>query len=125
MKFNPEEISLCKQIAEKYGKEIRYGDWHLDLWERLRLSGDTRFGEEPTGKRKLNEILPLWTISDCLEWLGKLESFRAYFIDTYGAESRMLCVNYWDEQDKTFIRKGKTPLEACLKAVLAVLEEKK
>ena len=71
------------------------------------------------------EEINLWTISDCLEFLREKCN-----------HSVVLKHDEHDEQDGWFLwldeyhktekeGYGKTPLEACLKAVLAVLEEVK
>ncbi len=117
MKFNKKERSLCRKIAEKHRKDVEYGDWFE--W------GDSIPIVASGNMRQRKDLTPLWTISDCLEFLMKLKSFRAYFVETYNDKTRLLCVNYWDQQDRVIMKNGKTTLEACLKAVLAVLEETK
>ena len=117
MKFTKEEISLCKQVAERYRKEIKYGDWFY--WEyggtqpALCNDGGTLHYQRYKNKKK---SFPLWTPSDCLEFLGeKFERLR--FCDDKKFE-----VQIW-LPDGFYYHIGKTPLEAYLKAVLAVLEE--
>lgn len=129
MKFTPEEIKLCKAIAEKHRKEIKFGLWvlykgqeqlvvdyfrHKTESTRLDLYGLTRYVFE-------TEITPLWQIPDCLEWL-----YERY--EEVGVESLL---DYWEasaylhrkvKDAEVIDAKGKTPLEACLKAVLAILE---
>lgn len=129
IKFNPEEISLCKQVAKKHKKEIGKGDWYISEdsdyktgWSNPMLN----FSDYAPVKKKLPGIfddkdrndIPLWTISDCLEFLG----------DKIGV------IELWrtGRTLKWMFRKGdqkwwsaKTPLKACLRAVLAVLEEGK
>ena len=70
------------------------------------------------------EYIPLWALEDCLEFLRK----RKWYIhnlhdDTWGNKTILYIKNpnkiRINEQD------GKTPLEACLRAVLAVLEKEK
>jgi hypothetical protein len=111
MKFNKEEISLCKQIAEKHRKEIKYGDWFLNEGGFAKV-WPYRHNCERT------DVIPLWTISDCLEFLQKKEDVIELVVT--GKHLRWFC--RWGNRK---MRSGKTPLEACLKAVLAVLEEGK
>lgn len=120
MKFNKEEISLCKQVAEKHRKEVEYGGWYISYDKEIRLK--TFFG---TGFEEEKSI-PLWTISDCLEFLREKGSewvdIRIHYPDTVVVEwaKRAKDVNLMENY-----RTGDTLLEACLKAVLAVLEEGK
>ena len=112
MKFTKEEISLCKQIAERHKKKIGYGDWYVNYDSKVRIK--TFSGK---GYREEESML-LWTISDCLEFLGeKFERLR--FCDDGKVE-----VQIW-LSDGFYYHIGKTPLEACLKAVLAVIKEVK
>ncbi|TES91643.1 MAG: hypothetical protein E3J87_07370 [Candidatus Cloacimonadota bacterium] len=121
MKFTKEEISLCKQVAEKWRKKIEYGDWFIDFNEvKLKTFSGKGYREE--------DWLPLWTISDCLEFLEQkgfnhIFSFICYKDGewTFTAESSVVGNPF----KKIRGEKAKTPLEACLRAVLAVLEEGK
>ncbi len=137
MKFTVDEITLCKKIAEKHRKEIKYGDW-VGVWAfphpfTKRYIANTHV-VMPDNKltKKLHclngvrifkkNVLPLWQISDCLEFL-----YERY--EEVGVESLM---DYWEasvylhrkiKDAEVIDAKGKTPLEACLKAVLAIVEE--
>ena len=128
-KFTKKEISLCKQLAEKHRKKIGEGDWYISEsseyktgWSSPMLNDNDY---EPV-KMKLTGIfddkdrndVPLWTISDCLEFLReKFERLR--FCD-----DKKLEVQIW-LPDGFYYHVGKTPLEACLKAVIEVLKNEK
>lgn len=117
MKFTKTEIGLCRQIAEKHKKEIQYGDWFIDPEGHEVVNINWR----PEGD------VPLWTIEDCLEFLR--EKSCSIILTLYpGEEQWNSGVEMWDEDgDKVVFGHdwiGETPLEALLKAVLAVLEEK-
>jgi len=122
-KLTPEEVSLCKQVAEKHKKEVKYGDWYLNeksnipyLWKSI-----------PPFKYIHKNIIPLWTISDCLEFFDK----RDMEITINHFEEGGWRIQLWKKESQAFYSdystsakpENKTPLEACLKAVLAVLEE--
>ena len=126
MKFTKEEISLCKQVAEKHRKDIEHGDWMI-------IEGDPHevpalyIGQDfPVTKRTM---LPLWTISDCLEFLrekgGFIVNAHDDIGDSFSIEIETANGHWkgtrWLKTRKKFIGKGL--LEVCLKAVLAVLEE--
>lgn len=108
-----EEKNLCEQVAEKYRKKIEYGDWYINFDKEVRLK--EFFGD---GYRE-EESIPLWTISDCLEFFEK---------KGWGLPD----MSWKNEANKKaiFIRpKGKkkelkfeahTLLGACLKAVLVI-----
>lgn len=119
MKFTKKEISLCRQIAEKYKRKIEYGDWYINFDEEVRLK--EFFG---VGYRE-EDCFSLWTISDCLEFLReKMWHIVALTDDAvFDEKFQYHCEITDDKFDKTIYKKGKTPLEACLKAVLDVLEE--
>ena len=122
MKFTEEEISLCEQIAERHGKEIKYGDWYYYTITKdcfVNAPRGTYLSEDEIERKN---IIPLWTISDCLEFLRK----KVNEIELWQSRRKPL----WFLRVRDYMKakrwwKGNTPLEACLKAVLAVLEEQK
>ena len=111
MKFTKEEISLCKQVAEKHRKSFDFGDSYINPFNNVRLH---TFDKTPGHK------FPLWAISDCLEFLVKkgILEFQLLFDDRCIKDKYQICID-----NLKIFPAGKTPLEACLKAVLAVLEE--
>jgi len=122
IEFTKEEISLCKQIAEKHRKEIKYGSWYLTKG-KIRNNADSRW----TANGYSQTCIPLWTISDCLEFLegkgyGKILSFIHFQKDkcVFTAENFIRRTPY-----KKVRGEGETRLAACLKAVVAVLGEAK
>ncbi|MEE9612814.1 MAG: hypothetical protein V3W19_16295 [Desulfatiglandales bacterium] len=128
IEFTKEEIILSKQIAEKYKKEIECGDWILrngklilNLDGKLAWSDDAKQDIIITITTKI-ETIPLWTISDCLEFLRKKAWFIIYAYDamgsTFSIEIGTTGGHYPGgiEAKKEF--SGKGLLEACLKAVL-------
>ena len=139
IEFTKEEISLCKRVAERHRKEIERGDWVLYGKDEIRLAERIKVNLElndiiwigdndSTGVVSQNnsEVTPLWTISDCLEFLkarifyGSISDVGSY----YEAYYKKVIVGENDEDLSIKVQSGtcKTPLEACLKAVLAVLE---
>lgn len=106
-----EEISLCKQVAERHRKKIERGDWYVNYDGTINLKGyhGKSYRDE--------ESMLLWTISDCLEFLR--ENYKkvsyAWRMIIAGCMMNVLL------GQKTI----KDLHIACLKAVLAVLEEKK
>jgi len=127
MKFTKEEISLCKQVAEKHRKEIKKGDWAIepDRANIPLLVIDTQMeyitlslNYEATHDTTCKSLTPLWTISDCLEFLKKM------FQRLRECSDGKFEVEYW-RKNGCYYQYGETPLSACLKAVLAVLEEEK
>ena len=126
MKFTKEEISLCKQVAEKHRKEICKGDC-VAVRSYGDLSGKTEYKvilvDFEFLHKSLDVCFPLWTISDCLEFLNQGNSFKT---ELYNTRWNWYCkTKRYEIGAKEYFARGKTPLEACLKAVLAVLEEKK
>ena len=124
-KFTKEEISLYKQVAEKHRKEIVFGDWFYDEG----LKKITIYTPYPHGEYTLNakeqkrfNYVPLWTISDCLEFLE--ERGLNLYLQFMRFENGNWRLTAEDDKYKKVRGEGKTRLEACLKAVLAVLEEK-
>lgn len=109
--FTKTEIDLCKKIAEKKRKEIKYGDYfEFNGNLHLMLSKD---------KPEMHDVaIPLWQEHDCLEWLREKGK---YFKLSYYEED----IQYWEVQTIIDAFCSKTPLEALLQAVLAVMEKKK
>jgi len=125
-KLTKTEIDSCKQVAEKYIKEVKYGEWYL-LNDKPILCAYANRGFHKSLEAK-NKIVPLWTISDCLEFLRERglrllglqqtddDEYSCGFCETDDLGMRL------NEATATW-RDGETPLDACLKAVLAVREE--
>ena len=123
--FTDEEIKNCRKIAEKgERKTVEYGDWcyseiywpghgdrdvidpkRVGLW-RSHLPADENTAHTP-----------LWQEHDCLEWLK--DKFTVIELWRTGRKLVWMCrlndYKWW---------KGETPLEALLRAVLAIIEEK-
>ena len=119
-KFTKEEIGLCRQVAESYVKAIQQGDWYYSK----DLDGISYYYQIRTEMKPESHIIPLWTISDCLEFLR--EKCLDHVLLIHDKEDKVEWFLWMDEYKETQqMGKGKTPLEACLKAVLAVLEEKR
>jgi len=146
--FNATEKNLCKKVAEKWRKDYTQGDWILDsndkpwliagveLWKFSRpgLEHTMAYDLEPVDRtedavvvlheEEIKRYIPLWQEHDCLEFLRKQKGFRCYFVDHANHETTTVCMEYWDGQKKTIIKKCKTLLESLLKTVLAVMEKK-
>ncbi|MBA7679675.1 hypothetical protein ES703_87977 [subsurface metagenome] len=142
MKFTKKEIDLCKQIAEKKRKDLKIGmyvwrkfDKTIQLIYRLDKEDEEIYTVILKGE-KLNHLYwnnleggwltPLWTISDCLEFLRERGYWARMDVDDYGQGniwifSKKIQLSTWQMYPNY---SAKTPLEACLKAVLAVLEDK-
>jgi len=134
IKFTDEEISLCKQVAEKWRKDkLERGDWYLlyllNGGEQIRLHDEIRPWIILT-----KDYIPLWTISDCLEFLRErnfemslcyFNKFSGYRIQIWKPEITQAFYSDYDLDRSLEQCTHKTPLEACLKAILAVLVEGK
>ena len=135
-KWSKEEVSLCKQVAEKHRKDVSKGDW----WHRnkgnypteivlVQRSGSADLFNDINKHARLHSHgFPLWTISDCLEFLRE-KDYRLC-LGTEERTSQIWTFSFVNMNkhlnDNFYITgNGKTPLTACLKAVLAVLEETK
>jgi len=127
MPITKEEISLCRQIAEKYRKEIIKGDWwHRNKGENpgypaevvLVIGEGTAavFNDISNHKRLYHHGFPFWTISDCLEFLDK----RMYTFERAVQLGSIFNVSFISVDGKQKKGSGDTMLEACLKAVLAI-----
>ena len=114
MKFTKEEISLCKQAAEKHKKEIEYGGWLLNE------GGFTKVWPYRHNCKR-TDVIPLWTISDCLEFFEKIGLNQAFNFKRFNNGNWSFTAE--DNKYRKIRGEGKTRLSACLKAVLAVLEE--
>jgi len=123
MNFTKEEINLCKQVTEKHRKKIEEGDWYLphndDIEPELYIAGITDDKANIVG-------IPLWTISDCLEFLKERSWTNYQFsFDKKGiTEVHIVQTPFNFRSNQEIVERG-TFLEVLLKAVLAVLEEGK
>ena len=126
MRFTTEEIALCKKIAEKYKKNNELGDWYLLEGNPILVAWSNRGFQR--AKENKEVIIPLWQISDCLDWLdercGDWELGKDR--DEHGKPTGKIGF-FWMppiDKHKDNYTLGNTPLEALLKAVLAIVEEK-
>jgi len=121
IKFTKEEVNLCKQVAKKHRKRIDDGDWYL----RYDYDEPDVYLEGMDDDKAVAKSIPLWAISDCLEFLREQEwhivalTDDAVFDEIFHYHCEITDYKF----DKHHSSSGKTPLEAYLKAVLAVLEE--
>ena len=127
IEFTKEEISLCEQVAEKHRKEIKKGDWAIepDRANIPLLVIDTQMeyitlslNYEATHDTTCKSLIPLWTISDCLEFFEE----REYTFERSYQLGGIFNVRFISGEG-TKRGAGDTFLIACLKAVLAVLGE--
>ncbi len=119
-KFTKAEKDLCKKIAEKKACVFLIGEGDYYLW------GNGQFVKLCTGKLHdefhEGEFIPLWQEHDCLKWLRKRCKHHVLLIHE---EDEAEWWGWFDEYHETQqYDKGKTPLEALLRVVLAVMEEK-
>lgn len=128
MDFTREEIKLCKQVAGKHRKPIEYGDWYYSkhLKEVLLQSPFINVVRDREIINRDKNIIPLWTISDCLEFLEEKErSYRLENSNTHAyGKYYFACFMPSNHPDRRhgIYKYGKSVLEACLKAVLEILE---
>ena len=124
IEFTKKEISLCKQIAEKYRKEIEYADWYWSTsYNEPLLATDGGFKVK---EQEHHGVFKIWTIPDCLKFLRK-EGFmvRLMEYENHSGIRRIECNCYGHKTKGAFSTQGDKDEVACLKAVLAVLEEGK
>lgn len=121
--FTKEEISLCKQVAEGYEFPIRMGAFVYDK-KRKRIRINPYKDGICITYHKSEITLP--TISDCLEFLrGEGYLVRLVEYERYSGVKTITCYCHGHKTKGAFSKQGNKDEEACLKAVLAVLEEKK
>jgi len=118
MKFTKKEIILCREITKKHKEQSRhlnhyfkYGNWYEYMNNPYLVTSQPQSEMSP-------EITILWTIFDCLGFLkNEINSFKLKFV------RGKFKFHYWKNWTKPVCYYGKTPLEVCLKAVLAVIED--
>jgi len=139
IKLTKEEVSLCNQVAERYRKDLHYGDWYIDTCKNSTplVAGSVQIkklkvGYEITKLVQNNKkVTPLWTISDCLEFLRERGFTIIQACEHPMSNEWIVEVNpYFSNAvkimgHKSFDVRGDTLLIACLKALLTVLEEEK
>jgi len=120
MKFTKEEINLCKQVVKKHKKPIEFGDWYANCHNNVLLHNNIDWGDLNITHKTFG-FIPLWTISDCLEFFDE-KNCRILQINKFFSRTEIYINPYQVPGSKSMNLEGKTPLEACLKAVLAVFE---
>ena len=132
-------ISLCKQVAEKEGKDVVIG---LYVWQEFYKSVRLIYGldrEENTiytvtpktgnfDKLYWNNLeggwlTPFWTISDCLKFFEKIGLNHEFKFKHFKLGGWRFTAE--DNKYRKIGGEGETRLAACLKAVLAVVGEGK
>lgn len=114
MDFNLKEKNLCNQIAERNKKMIVYGSWYIGKNKDIRI-WDYKYAANP------KDLIPLWTISDCLKFLINRGYQR---VDILALEGRFVLWLVHGDTNKCYEPDGDTILEAFLRAVLTVLDRK-
>lgn len=121
MKFTPEEIALCKKIKEKHKRKCGTGDF-VQLGSYIGGTLVNLPSQVDAWEAEGSNPIPLWQISDCMKFIenagykiriDKARGSERYSVKCYGHKTKM-----------TFYSFRLTILEALLKAVLAILEEK-
>ena len=123
-KFTKDEITLARQLHELGEKqEIEKGDWFIyeDPMCRSGWSEPTLniYMHEPEYGYGKNVLLP--SLHDCLEWLRG----RRWVVELYWICEPEVVVNYL-KSDKVLNRyriEAPTPLEALLKAMVAIIKQ--
>ena len=121
MKFTKDEIILCEQVAKKYIKEVKYGEWYLMNNKPILCAYANKSFHKYLEEK--DAIIPLWTLSDCLEFWEE-KGWNPYDMSWICEASMKIVYIKPGETSKELKFKADTLLEACLKAVVAVLEEK-
>ena len=130
MSYKPtkEEIALCKKIAKKHRKEIELDDklyWKdkIVTVETIHTTSENldiytaSFGYVISAD---DDFFFLWQISDCLEFLEEKGFNQAFiFFRFKSGDWRFTAENKY----KKVMGEGKTRRAACLKVVLAIVEE--
>lgn len=135
MRFTKEEIRLCKKLAELgVSKEIKKGDnvLYIDKIWMVRYATRTPYyltiihGEYDEDERNVrgDKVVLIWREKDCLKWLKEKCKDHVLLIHDIDDSKKWWC--WFDEYHETRqFEKGKTPLEALLKAMIQVVKEGK
>ena len=144
MKFNKKEISLCEQIAKKYRRNLKIG---MYVWRKFCKSIQLIYRLDKEDKeiytvilkeKKLNHLYwnnlkggwltPLWTISDCLEFLRK----RDWLLDLKNSPTpkygKYYCACFMPREHPKrkhgIYKYGNTTLETLLEVILENIQRK-
>ena len=108
-------IALAKKLHEAgYRQEIQEGDWYLDrsLMDRLICSDQNLTQENQT-----KDFIPIPSLIQALDWLNK-HSKHGYYVLSLVVEG-----DHWVCGFGPIVESAPTPLEACLEAMLKVMEK--
>ena len=141
MKFTPEEIKVCKELSRLGVRKKRVcGDWVYVEYPPRYANPPQTTGQAALYERLQHSTVPfkikfnLWQIHDCLEWL-KGKGIRIWGLHTqYDEDVKptgkfVFWCNFNDEVSLTSEYNGMedalTPLEALLKAMIAIAKDNK
>lgn len=119
MELNGTEVDLINQIAKKYRKEIKHGDWYefkgtLFLWHTK--------GNNVYLKKSL-DCIPVWTVSDCLKFVKNNNYYYSIYDQVGGGTVIDIFILVEGSRQMQDQLHGGTLLEACLLAVLVILQD--
>ncbi len=131
MMVSKEEAKLCKEIAKYYEKPITEYEQVIASWpddcmgDIVGVLHSIKEGIVLAKNMYLypEEIIPLWTFEDAIEWLE--EKGFIYITLSMQTRSSFISASTKLELGKRDVKTafGTTPLEAILKVVLAVVKE--
>lgn len=124
MQLNGIEIDLINQIAKKYRKEIKYGNWY-EHFGRLYL-----YKVQNAGPLISPSSIPVWTERDCLDFMKS----KDYYYSIHDQVGGGTVIDMFILTDKNLVSPvgqrsmqeqihGGTLLEACLLAVMIILQD--
>lgn len=130
--FTKTEVDLCKKIAEKDKRKLKCGDYmvvngEVDLFDTKWGECPNRFPDAPAVYNCSDDMyhkdyFPLWQEHDCLEWLR--QEHESILIQYIWRGWNVIISKSPEGRNSSYTWQGKTPLEALLHAVLAILEKK-
>jgi len=118
MELNGTEVDLINQIAKKHKKEIKYGDWY-EFKGRLYLYKNNH----PLDLEISLNCIPVWTVADCLKFVKDNNYYYSIYDQVGGGTVIDIFILVNGSRQMQEQLHGGTLLEACLLAVLVILQD--
>ncbi len=117
MELNGIEVDLINRIAKKYRKPLESkGDWYEFKGKLYLLKSDC-------GPVMSPECIPVWTVADCLKFVTRSHYYYSIYSQVGGAIVIEVFILLEGERSLQDQLHGGTLLEACLLAVLIILQD--
>lgn len=116
MELNGIEVDLINRIAEKYRKPVNKGGWYEFKGKLYLLCSDANHLMSA-------DCIPVWTVADCLKFVTRNNYYYSICSQVGGGTVIDIFILVDGSREMQDQLHGGTLLEACLLAVIIILQD--